>query len=74
MNSPFTEFALLLLIGALAGAIFVRLRQPVLIAGIVVGIAVGPAGFGLVTVHDQILRSLRRRGRPCGGPPGARHP
>lgn len=70
MNSPFTEFALLLLIGALAGAIFVRLRQPVLIAGI----AVGPAGFGLVTVHDQILRSLRRRGRPCGGPPGARHP
>jgi len=54
MQGPFTEFALLLLICALAGAAFVRLRQPVLIAYIVVGIAVGPAGFGLVTAHDQI--------------------
>ncbi|MBA4341642.1 MAG: sodium:proton exchanger [Methylibium sp.] len=52
--SAFTEFAALLLICALAGAVFVRLRQPVLIAYIVVGIAVGPAGFGLVTAHDQI--------------------
>jgi Kef-type K+ transport system membrane component KefB len=31
-----------------------RLRQPVLIAYIVVGILVGPAGFGLVSAHDQI--------------------
>ena len=54
MHGPFTEFAVLLLICALAGAAFVRLRQPVLIAYIVVGIAVGPAGFGLVTAHDQI--------------------
>ena len=54
MHGPFVEFALLLLICALAGAVFVRLRQPVLIAYIVVGIAVGPAVFGLVTAHDQI--------------------
>ncbi len=54
MHGPFTEFAFLLLICALAGAVFVRLRQPVLIAYIVVGIAAGPAGFGLVTAHDQI--------------------
>ena len=54
MHGAFSEFALLLLICALAGAVFVRLRQPVLIAYIVVGIAVGPAGFGLVTAHDQI--------------------
>ncbi len=54
MHGPFSEFALLLLICALAGAVFVRLRQPVLIAYIVVGIAVGPAVFGLVTAHDQI--------------------
>ena len=54
MHGPFAEFALLLLICALAGAAFVRLRQPVLVAYIVVGIAVGPAGFGLVTAHDQI--------------------
>jgi len=54
LQEAFGEIALLLLICALAGAIFVRLRQPVLIAYIVVGIAVGPAGFGLVTAHDQI--------------------
>lgn len=54
MHGPFAEFAALLLVCALAGAVFVRLRQPVLIAYIVVGIAVGPAVFGLVTAHDQI--------------------
>lgn len=54
MHGPFTEIALLLLISALAGAVFVRLRQPVLIAYIVVGIAVGPAVFGWVSAHDQI--------------------
>jgi Kef-type K+ transport system membrane component KefB len=54
VQAPFGEFALLLVISALAGAIAVRLRQPVLIAYIVVGIAVGPAGFGLVQAHDQI--------------------
>jgi Kef-type K+ transport system membrane component KefB len=54
MHGAFVEFAVLLLISALAGAVFVRLRQPVLIAYIVVGIAVGPAVFGLVTAHDQI--------------------
>jgi Kef-type K+ transport system membrane component KefB len=54
MHAPFAEFAVLLLISALAGAVFVRLRQPVLIAYIVVGIAVGPAALGLVAAHDQI--------------------
>jgi Kef-type K+ transport system membrane component KefB len=54
LHGPFGEFALLLLICALAGALFVRLRQPVLIAYIVVGIAVGPAVLGLVSAHDQI--------------------
>jgi Kef-type K+ transport system membrane component KefB len=51
---PFVELALLLVIAATAGAIAVRLRQPVLIAYIVVGIAVGPAGLQLVHSHDQI--------------------
>jgi Kef-type K+ transport system membrane component KefB len=54
MYEPFAEFALLLLLCAVTGAVFVRLRQPVLIAYIVVGIAVGPAGLRLVTAHDQI--------------------
>jgi Kef-type K+ transport system membrane component KefB len=52
--NQFSEFALLLLISAVAGAIAVRLRQPVLIAYIVVGILVGPAGFGVVSAHDQV--------------------
>jgi Kef-type K+ transport system membrane component KefB len=52
--SPFFEFAWLLMAAALAGALFVKLRQPVLIAYIVLGIALGPAGFGLVQAHDQI--------------------
>ena len=54
MHDTFTEFATLLLICALIGALFVRLRQPVLIAYIVVGVVVGPAMLGLVTAHDQI--------------------
>jgi Kef-type K+ transport system membrane component KefB len=54
MNEPFAEFALLLIITAAVSALAVRLRQPVLIAYIAVGILVGPAGFSLVTAHDQI--------------------
>ena len=54
MHEPFAEFALLLLIAAAVSAVAVRFRQPVLIAYIVVGIFVGPAGFSLVTAHDQI--------------------
>lgn len=50
----FAEFALLLLGAALAGLVAVRLKQPVLIAYMLVGIAVGPAGLGLVSAHDQI--------------------
>ena len=54
MQHPFDEFALLLIITTVLGAIAVRLRQPVLIAYIAVGILLGPAGFSLVTAHDQI--------------------
>jgi len=52
--APFAEMALLLGITAAAGALAVRLRQPVLVAYIAVGILVGPAVFGLVQAHDQI--------------------
>ena len=54
MQEHFSELALLLIAAAAAGAIALRLRQPVLIAYIVVGIVVGPAVFGFVTAHDQI--------------------
>lgn len=54
MHSVFTEFSVLLLLAAVAGAIALRLRQPVLIAYIVVGIVAGPAVLGVVSAHDQI--------------------
>jgi hypothetical protein len=54
MQEHFSELALLLIIAAACGALALRLRQPVLIAYIVVGIVVGPALLGFVTAHDQI--------------------
>lgn len=54
MYDVFREFALLLMISAACGAIAMWLRQPALIAYIVVGILVGPAVLGIVKAHDQI--------------------
>ncbi len=54
MHSVFSEFALLLLMSAAAGGLALWLRQPVLIAYIVIGIVAGPAVLGVVTAHDQI--------------------
>lgn len=54
MHAVFSEFALLLLMSAAAGAVSLWLRQPVLIAYIVIGIVAGPALLGVVTAHDQI--------------------
>lgn len=54
MHAVFSEFALLLLLAAAAGAVALALRQPVLIAYIVIGIVAGPAVLGLVSAHDQI--------------------
>lgn len=52
--SAFAEIASVLGLSAVAGALAVRLRQPLLVAYILVGILVGPAGLALVTSHDQI--------------------
>jgi Kef-type K+ transport system membrane component KefB len=51
---PFAELALLLGITAIAGALAARLRQPVLIAYIAVGILAGPAVFGIVQSQEQV--------------------
>jgi Kef-type K+ transport system membrane component KefB len=50
----FGEFSVLLIISAFAGAIALLLRQPLLIAYIVVGIAVGPAVLGITQAQEQI--------------------
>ena len=54
MITTYQEFALLLMLSAVVGAIAVRLRQPLLMAYIIVGILVGPSVFGWVGAHDQI--------------------
>ena len=54
MHSNYQEFALLLTLSALVGVIALRLRQPLLMAYIIVGILVGPAALGWVGAHDQI--------------------
>ncbi|OGT78828.1 MAG: sodium:proton exchanger [Gammaproteobacteria bacterium RIFCSPLOWO2_02_FULL_47_50] len=54
MGNIYYEFTALLLISALVGAIAVRLRQPLIVAFIFVGILVGPAALGLVRSHDEI--------------------
>ena len=60
MHGPFAELALLLFIAAVVGALGMRLRQPMLIAYIVVGIAVGPAGLGHYGEH--LLARLKQNG------------
>ena len=54
MHQVFSEFALLLLMSAAAGMVSLWLRQPVLIAYIVIGIVASPGVMGLVSAHDQI--------------------
>jgi Kef-type K+ transport system membrane component KefB len=53
-GSPFPELAVLLLVCALVGAVLVRLRQPVIITYLVVGLVLGPSALGWVSAHDQI--------------------
>lgn len=50
----FTEMAVLLLLAAGVGALCLRLRQPLIVAFIAVGILVGPSALGWVSANDQI--------------------
>ncbi|MBI1284324.1 MAG: sodium:proton exchanger [Thiobacillus sp.] len=54
MNAPFQEIALLLAAAAGIGALAIKLRQPLILAYIVVGILAGPVGLGWVTAHDPL--------------------
>ncbi|MEW8691409.1 MAG: cation:proton antiporter family protein [Candidatus Thiodiazotropha endolucinida] len=53
-SDVFTEIAVLLLVTAVIGVIGVRLRQPLIVAFIVVGILVGPSVLGWVSANDQV--------------------
>ncbi len=53
-SSSFYEFAALLILAALAGAFGMVLRQPLIIAFIVIGILAGPSALGVVRSGDEI--------------------
>jgi len=50
----FTEMAVLLLLAAAVGALCMRLRQPLIVAFIAVGILAGPSVLGWVSANDEI--------------------
>jgi Kef-type K+ transport system membrane component KefB len=54
IHDVFYEIALLLLVAGAAGALAVRLRQPLIVAFIAVGILAGPDVLGLVRSVDQV--------------------
>lgn len=58
---PFTTIAVILAIATVAGLIATRLRQPLIVAFIVVGIVVGPVGTGWVSA-DSTIDLLARLG------------
>jgi Kef-type K+ transport system membrane component KefB len=54
MTNVYYEFALLLLAATAVGAIALRLRQPLIVAFIIVGIGLGPSGMDWVTAHAEV--------------------
>ncbi|MGB5398158.1 MAG: cation:proton antiporter family protein [Gammaproteobacteria bacterium] len=54
ITDVFTEITVLLLMAAGIGALAVRLRQPLIVAFIAVGIIVGPSLLGWVSVNDRV--------------------
>ncbi|MGE0071852.1 MAG: cation:proton antiporter, partial [Thiomonas sp.] len=54
MHQAYAELAVLLICAAAAATLALRLRQPALIAYILVGVAAGPAGLAFITAHDQV--------------------
>jgi Kef-type K+ transport system membrane component KefB len=54
LDDTFIVFALVLLLAALGGLISARLRQPVIVAFIGIGILVGPVGLGWVVGDEPI--------------------
>jgi Kef-type K+ transport system membrane component KefB len=54
METVYQEFALLLFAAATVGLLAIRMRQPLILAYIVVGILVGPSALGWASAHEQI--------------------
>ncbi len=54
LENSFYEITAILILAALVGTLGVRLRQPLIVSFIAVGMLVGPSGLHLVSSHDQI--------------------
>jgi Kef-type K+ transport system membrane component KefB len=54
MEHVYYQFAVVLFAATVLGVLAIRLRQPLLIAFILVGILIGPASLDLVTAHSEI--------------------
>ncbi len=54
MFTVFTEFSVILAVAAVAGALGLYLRQPLIIAFIVIGIVAGPSALGFVSAQSEI--------------------
>jgi Sodium/hydrogen exchanger family. len=54
LESDFAQIAAILSIAAVVGGLATLLRQPLIVAYILVGIIVGPALAGFVTATDQV--------------------
>ncbi|MEM9807376.1 MAG: cation:proton antiporter, partial [Cyanobacteria bacterium P01_D01_bin.56] len=54
LTHPFYETAFVLMISAIVGTIGLRLRQPLIVAFIAVGILVGPSAFGWVIPSEEM--------------------
>ena len=53
-GSVFSEIACILAIATAVGALALRLRQPLIMAFIIVGILIGPAGLRLVSSNEEV--------------------
>jgi Kef-type K+ transport system membrane component KefB len=54
MDGGFANIAILLAVAAAAGAIGLKLRQPLIVAFLLVGILVGPSALGWVTAVNEV--------------------
>jgi Kef-type K+ transport system membrane component KefB/Trk K+ transport system NAD-binding subunit len=50
----FLEITVILVVSAVAGALAAKLRQPLIMAFILVGVLMGPSGLDVVSAHEQI--------------------
>ena len=54
IENPFIEFAVIIFVCAILGAVGVFLKQPLIVSFIAAGIIIGPSGFNLIQSTDKI--------------------